>query len=90
MAKEELHMRKIDTKSNPVDLMTKFSIMDDKNKMLKFMNMATVDEKDINATSIHNIVKQQQDYWAKMGKGNIKDVKGQEQDKCKRFWYTHL
>ena len=82
MAKEELHMRKIDTKSNPADLMTKFLSKDDKNNMLKFMNMETVDEKDINARSIYNvspfkdtlargsarqhIVALQQDYWAKI------------------------
>ena len=44
IAKEELLMRKVDTKKNPADLMTKFLSKEDKDRMLKYMNMMTVDE----------------------------------------------
>ena len=49
VAREELKMKKVDTKQNPSDLMTKFLGKDDKDKMLKIMRMRTVKEKDANA-----------------------------------------
>ena len=49
VAREELKMKKVDTKKKPSDLMTKFLGKDDKDKMLKIMRMRTVKEKDANA-----------------------------------------
>ena len=70
VAQEYLMMRKVDTKENPADLMTKFLTKDDKDKMLKYMCMKALSEKDVNARSIHEVQKKtsRDDYWAKTSK----------------------
>ena len=73
VAREELLMRKVDTKQNTADLMTKFLSKEDRDRLLKIMHMETVDEKDIKARSIYQV--KGSDYWSKVGTG-----KGSAQD----------
>ena len=66
VAREELAVKKIDTKRNPADLMTKHLGQEDRDKMLNIMKMITIDEKDPSARSIHLVTQKARDYWAKI------------------------